>query len=145
MKKITITADRLGGKTKMLSDSIVTHMLDPNLKPDLRLVVTAPYKVMLDQLRESVRDKMPDVPGFKYVITGTSSYIELGKRRINFLMPQMQEMIGREMDYLFVDNIDLMPKGFQDFLDAIVRPYIVVIQTASSPETKFGLAYQSNI
>lgn len=132
MKNIKISGDRQLGKSNILVDSIVTHVLDEGVKSDVKIVVTAPNQASRKTLQSLVA-KVLHQKGVEFrsvipIATGNGS-ITIQDKTITFLIPEMKYFIGRQIDYVFIDRSDMMEAGFTDFIDTIIKPFVIVVET----------------
>jgi hypothetical protein len=126
MNKVSITGGRQIGKAALLVDSIVGHITDPELKDDAALVVCSATPQMNRAIKEAVVAKLQRR---KVKFSHRNNKITIGKKSIRFLRAEYSQFIGISIDYIFIDNVGLMPGEFVKFVDMIMRPNVVVIQT----------------
>ena len=130
MAKVSITGGRKAGKTTFLIDSIVGHITDPELKTDASLVVCAPDKQMLKLIQDAVVAKLERRKvTFAHRSVSRKGSITVDNKTIKFLPTEYTLFIGISIDYLFLDNVEQMPVEFMSFIDMIMRPSVIVIQT----------------
>lgn len=127
--RITVTGDRCSGRTTLLINSIVAHLTDPRLKDDVQLIASAGVQSQNRNLFERILNELQarDVEVTRAVHTYLE--IEVGKRKLRIVPAKPESFIGHQFDYVFLDNFDFMDKGFQLFMDEIIRPFVVVVQT----------------
>lgn len=126
MNKVSITGGRGIGKTVVLVDSIVGHITDPELKEDAALIVCSATIQMNRTIKEAIVAKLQRR---KVKFSHRNNKITVGKKSIKFLRAEYSQFIGVDIDYIFIDNIGAMPEEFVKFIDMIMRPNVVVVQT----------------
>lgn len=130
MAKVSITGGRRAGKTTFLIDSIVGHITDPELKTDASLVVCAPTQHMIKLIKDAVVAKLERRKViFSHRSGSNRNSITVDNKTIKFLPTTYSLFIGISIDYLFLDNVEQMPVEFMSFVDMIMRPSVIVIQT----------------
>jgi tRNA(Met) C34 N-acetyltransferase TmcA len=133
MKSLKISGDRQVGKSNILAESIMTHILDDGIKNNVNIVATAPTISARKALQASVTKKLNDVGvEFRSVIpmaSGNGSINLNNNRSITFVVPNMKYFVGREIDYIFIDNSDMMEVGFMDFINMVMKPFVIVVET----------------
>jgi len=134
MKKITISGDRRVGKTSFLANSIINHLTDPRVKSEACLVASAPSQGMVRNLHNRIIEQLK-LTGEKF--SYDYNEIRVGDKKCRFVSPDPIYFIGLQIDYIFLDEATYFPKSFLDFIDTIMRPNVVVIQThTTDPKSK---------
>jgi predicted AAA+ superfamily ATPase len=140
LKRInTISGTRRSGKTEILANSIFAHLMDASLK-DKRILVYTASSFMINDLLERITKKLPTDKNISISKANSSAKITCNDTTATFKtvginkteFPFMEDFIGRQVDYLFLDQVDYMPTEFTKFIDTFVRPNIVVIQTITT-------------
>lgn len=133
MKKINIIGERQTGKSTLLIHSMFVHLIDKQLPTEFTMIASAPNVGMRRILFDGLIDRLKE-SGIKY--TASVDFISVEGRMCKFLAPLPSEFIGRNFDYVFLDNVDYFDKRFLDFIDMIIRPNVIVVQTQEDKSTQ---------
>lgn len=128
MKKLQILGERQSGKSTMLVESMFVHLTDESLRKDLIMVASSHNKIAIRHLKKALINKLA-ANKLEVNVVEKENLIQVGDRTCLFLDPTPGAFIGRSFDYVFLDNADFLGNNFLNFIDMIVRPYAVVIQT----------------
>lgn len=126
MKKISKGGNRQSGKTTTLIDSILSHITDQRTKPGASLIVSGANYLNTRYLNKLVIEKLTESK-IGFIANGDKILVE--NKRVSFVAPQMQNYICVDIDFIFLDDVEQMESNFMEFIDTIIRPHVVVIQT----------------
>lgn len=126
-KSLSYTVDRQGGKTNFLAESIVSHLTDYRVPEGTTMLAFAPNYAQLKVLRDCVRKKLQ--PGEASI--ATADMIVANGKKILFRAANVEMRGGTKVDYIFMDNTDLMSDEFKLSIDPL-RAYAIVIETTST-------------
>jgi hypothetical protein len=135
-------------KSKVLVDAIILYLTDVT-NPDegvyfLGTPSIGQSKYMMDDIIHALTLRKV---GFKYWNSNGNQKIIVGNKTLQVVAANnpMPAMIGCRIDALFVQDFYRMPAGFQDFVDLILRPCVIVIQTDSQRRGFDTVEYQQTI
>jgi len=129
-KILKLSGDRQSGRTTFLVNSIFVHLLDPSLSNDISLVVSAPTTGSRLLLAENIISKLEKAnENFSSSRDVGEIKIIVGKKVCRIVPPEPRFFIGHKINYIFLDNADYLDEAFKDFIDLIMRPNVVVLQT----------------
>lgn len=126
MKKIKIVGERRTGRSTMLINSMFVHLIDDTLKEDLVMIASASNAMGRQQLNNGLVEKLSSS---KINFSASINKIEVNGRTCLFLPPDPRSFIGIKFDYVFLDNVEFFDSRFIDFIDTIIRPNVIVVQT----------------
>lgn len=127
MKDHIIIGGRQTGRSTLLVNSIFVHFIDELFKESFDMVVAAPTRTMVMDLKEEVVKKL-DAADVNF--SHSVDRISVGNRNCKFIFGGSSDRLrGLGFDFLFIDNVDLMSDEFTEYVDTCVRPQAVVIQT----------------
>lgn len=126
-KSLTYSVGRQEGKTNFLAESIASHLTDYRVPEGTTMLAFAPDHAQLKVLRDCVRRKL--LPGEASI--ATDEMIIANGKKVSFRSARAGIQRGVKVNYVFMDNTDMMTDEFKASIEPI-RAYAIVIETTST-------------
>lgn len=134
-------------KTKVLVDAILIYMTCEDAEEETYFLAAPSVQQGRHMIDDIVHILNAQKIGFKYWRTNGSIRLVVGSKTLRLVHPQgfLADMITSRIDAIFIQDCNRMPVGFQDFIDQIMRPCVVVIETSSNRKKFDNVEYQATI
>jgi len=110
------------GKTNLLIDSIVIHLIDKTLDKEFTILAVSPNLTSSEFFKKMLIDKLTS---FDVSFKEKLNSVLVGKRECLFIPASDHYSHGKNIQYLYINNIHLINEKFLTPLYASVLPCVI--------------------